>query len=206
MKESFLKNLFERIAGKGALPILEVLLKKKDISEILLSKRTGMPINEIRNFLYKLSSEGIVYFTRKKDKRRGWFIYFWSLNEERSLLKIEEEIIKEIENLKKDLEKRKNERFYKCEICKTEVNEESALEQEFVCPECANTYVIVDKDPFILEIQKNISRKEKQLEEIRKEIYLFKEKQTVAKEKTKRKESKDKKVKKGKTKKSKKKK
>lgn len=194
MRESFLKNLFERIAGKNALPILEVLLKKKDISELLLSKKTGMPINEIRNFLYKLSSEGIVYFTRKKDKRKGWFIYFWSLNEEKSLLKIEEEIIKEIENLKKDLEKRKNERFYKCEICKTEVNEENALEQEFVCPECANAYVIVDKEPFILEIQKNIARKEKQLEEIKKEISLFKEKALKSKEKEEKKKAKSKKA------------
>ncbi len=189
MKENLLRNLVEKISGKQSVEVINLLLKKEGVSENILSKRTKMPVNEIRNILYKLSSEGIVFFNKKKDKRKGWFIYFWSLNQEKALLKIESEIIKEIEELKASLEKRKKGRNYFCPICKNEIDEETGLEQEFVCQECNSPYSLVNNDKIIEELNKNIQRKEKNLIEVRKEIEILESKnkrKTKKKKQTKR--------------------
>lgn len=187
MKEILLKNLIEKIIDRKGVQIIDILLKKNIVKEEDILKKTKMPINEIRNIFYKLLSEGIVSFIKKKDKKKGWFIYYWSLDEERSLLKIKEELKKEIEELKKDLEIRKKERFYYCDTCKKEIKEEEALESEFICQECASPYRLLDNYQVIQEIQKKIQRKEKNLIDTEREITLLKEENKKKENKSKKK-------------------
>lgn len=189
MKDSIIKNFFEKKFGKKSVLILEILFKKDLVNENILSKKTKIPINEIRSILYELSSKGLVGFIRKKDKRKGWFIYFWFLKEEETLNKIKEEVIKEIDDYRNKLIQRQKERFYYCNTCKHEVGEEKALAEEFVCPECATPYDIVDNKKFIEEINRNILKREKELLEVQKEINIDKEKslrEKLKKDKTKK--------------------
>lgn len=177
MEKNFLRYLFEKKGGKEAIQILEILKKKKDVNEFLISKKTNMTINQVRNILYKLAAEGLVSFTRKKDKRKGWFIYFWSLNEERCWEKIEEETKKEIEDIKKEIERRMNERVFYCEHCDIEVNEELALERDFICPECANPYSLRDPKVFIEKLNKELAKREREIKTILSRRKEFEEKE-----------------------------
>ena len=87
------------------------------------------------NILYKLSADGLVSFIRKKDKRKGWYIYYWTLKTEKCLVKLEQSLIGKIENLKGILNNRETKRFYICKPCLIEVTEEKALEHGFSCEE-----------------------------------------------------------------------
>jgi transcription initiation factor TFIIE subunit alpha len=80
MQKKFLGDLIEEIAGEGASLIVDILYKKKDVNEFAIAKKMDLTINQLRNILYKLSAQGLVSFIRKKDERKGWYIYYWTLN------------------------------------------------------------------------------------------------------------------------------
>ena len=110
-------------------------------------------INRVRNILYKLSNHGLVSFIRKKDNRKGWYIYFWTLNALKSLEILEEKLQSEIKELESELSSKKAVRHYKCNICGIEINEEEALLHNFECLECVEVYQVSDTKTNVEEIE-----------------------------------------------------
>jgi transcription factor E len=164
MQTKFLKSIVETLINKQAIPIIDLLVDKKNVNEFLIAKKLKLTINQTRNILYKLSDYGLVSFIRKKDKRKGWYIYFWTLNTYQSLKLLEENMKKELENLESQLKNRKEKRYYVCNTCSIEINEESALLNDFVCPECEEVYTLSDNREIIAELEKNIVRTKKEIE------------------------------------------
>ena len=117
----FLKRIVEDLIGKHAVPLIDLLTGKKDINEFNIAKKLNLTINQTRNILYRLSDYGLVSFIRKKDKRKGWYIYFWTLNIHRSLCLLEEILKKEIHNLENELKNRKEKRYYFKDIRKNRI-------------------------------------------------------------------------------------
>ena len=163
------------MAGANTDPIVDILFNKRDVNEFLIAKKMNLTVNQVRNILYKLSAEGLVSFIRKKDKRKGWYIYFWTLNTEKCLIKIEQVIIKALENLNNLLKNRESKRFYTCETCNLEVSEETALENDFSCQECGEVYKLSDNSDSIKEAKSMIARKERELKIIQEEIIKARE-------------------------------
>jgi len=186
MQINLLKRLVERIANPIAVPIVEILYPKIDVNEFLIAKKMNMNINQVRNILYKLSADGLVSFIRKKDKRKGWYIYFWTLNTYKCLIKIEADISDEIKLLKEKLQQREKNRFYTCKTCNIELSEEKALEHDFSCEECAELYTLADSTEIIKELTNKISRKERDLNNVKAEVAIIEQeegKKKIAKQK-----------------------
>jgi transcription factor E len=179
MQINFLKKIVETTAGEQAVKIVELLYNKKDINEFLIAKKLGLTINQTRNLLYKLSNIGILTSTRKKDKRKGWYIYFWTFNVHKSLEVLANGIKSEIQQLESQLTSKKTKRFYKCAVCGREVNEETALLSNFTCTECGEIYGLADNAIVIEEIAKKIAKLQKELDSINKEIQI--ESENIAK-------------------------
>src|SRR3990170_203131 len=145
MQASLLKNIVSVIIGQQAHGIVDFLYDKKNVNEFLISKKLKLTINQTRNLLYKLTDEGIVSFVRKKDKKKGgWYIYFWTLNTGKGLLKLKEHILKNTGNLGSQLNLKRTERFYHCVNCTIESNEEDALLYQYTCPECGEVLHVKD--------------------------------------------------------------
>ena len=176
MQINFLKKVVENTAGEQAVKIVDLLHNKKDINEFLIAKKLGLTINQTRNLIYRLSHLGIISSIRKKDKRKGWYIYYWTLNIMKSLEVLHNTLTTEIDGLKKEMDKKKNERFYKCKICGREANEEAALLTNFICSECGEVYSLSDNISLILEIEKKIEKLQKELNSINGEIAQEQEK------------------------------
>ncbi len=153
-----LKSIVENLINKQAVPIIDLLVGKKHVNEFLIAKKLKLTINQTRNILYKLSDFGLVSFIRKKDKRKGWYIYFWTLNTYQSLNLLESNLSKELENLESQLKNRKEKRYYICKTCSIEVNEENALLNDFICPECEEVYQLSESKENIESLQKEISK------------------------------------------------
>jgi len=198
MLTNLLKNLVEEMAGAGTNLIVDILFDKEDVNEFLIAKKMDLTINQVRNILYKLSAEGLVSFTRKKDKKKGWYIYFWTLDKEKCLRKVEAEYVKKLIDLKQILSDRETKRYYICKGCNIEVGEEKALESDFSCDECTEVYALVDNTNAIRDIKGKITKKENELKEIRNELEM--EKERVSKKKEKKKAANSKKEAKGKAK------
>jgi len=181
MQIKLLENLIEELAGVDSRQIIEILFNKKDVNEFLIAKKMDLTINQVRNILYKLSAEGLVSFIRKKDKRKGWYIYYWTLSTEKSLVKIEQSLLKKIQELKHELKTRELKRFYTCKSCNIEVSEETALEHGFTCNECAEVYELVNNEAPIRDAKSKITRTERELKTIHGELEIIREK--IAKKK-----------------------
>jgi len=164
MPLKLIKQIAENIAGETASQIVNFLYGKKDINEFLIAKKLELTINQTRNLLYKLSSFGIISSIRKKDKRKGWYIYFWTLDVFRSLEILESKLSQEISRLESELSSKKLKKFYKCPICGVEVTEESALLTNFMCSECGEIYVLSDNLSYVDNLSKKIFKFKKELE------------------------------------------
>lgn len=181
MQVNFLKSVAEDIAGKQSTEIVKLLEGKKDVNEFLIAKKLKMTINQTRNILYKLADKGLVSFIRKKDKRKGWYIYFWTLNVLKALELLEQKILDEIHQLRSQLKNRKTKRFYYCNTCNVEVGEETALLNDFTCRECGQVYVLGEQDKLIKELEAGIEKLERRLSMvggIKKDFFEKEEKKT----------------------------
>lgn len=171
-----LSDLVEGMAGENTGRIVNILFGRKDVNEFNVSKKMNLTINQVRNILYKLSADGLVTFIRKKDKRKGWYIYYWTLETEKCFVKLEQALVSRIKELTDDLKNRETKRYYYCKFCNIEATEEVALENGFTCNECAEVYELMDNTNLIKEAKAKITKTERDLEMIRVELSMTREK------------------------------
>ncbi len=183
MIDTFLKEVIAYAAGKPAENITEILSVKKYINEFLIAKKIGLTINQTRNILYKLSDSGLVSSIRKKDKKKGWFTYFWKIETLKSLEFLSQILLKQIEQINSQIKSRESKQFYICERCNIELAEEKALLQDFICTECGEVFKIKDNSKFLKELRRNLEKNKNKLSLINKE--LEKEKEKLEKERSK---------------------
>jgi transcription initiation factor TFIIE subunit alpha len=182
MQVNLLKTIVSSIAGQNSAGIVDLLHDKKNVNEFLIAKKLKLTINQTRNILYRLADEGIVSFIRKKDRKKGgWYIYFWTLNTGKGLMKSKDNLSKTIESLKTQLATRRTARFYYCSNCQIESNEENALLYQYTCPECGEILQLKDKSKEIENLEKEISKLEGILNSVEQEIGLITKKDDLAK-------------------------
>jgi len=173
MQVDLLEKVVSDVTGKSASKIVKALYGKQNVNEFKIAKGLQLTINQTRNILYKLSDAGLVSFMRKKDKRKGWYTYFWTLDIEKCLLFLKEAINKDIEQLKNQLSNRETKRFYVCKSCGVELNEENALLNEFTCKECGQVYELNVDIKVINDLKGKIGKYDKDLEIINKELEII---------------------------------
>jgi len=178
MQVKLLHDLVEEMAGENTGRIVDILFGKRDVNEFLIAKKMELTINQVRNILYKLSADNLVSFIRKKDKRKGWYIYYWTLNTEKCLAKLEGSLLGKIEGLNHVLGSRETKRFYVCKPCGIEVGEEKALEHGFSCEECAEIYELSDNSGPIRDTKAKVTRRQKELELIKGELITIRDKES----------------------------
>jgi transcription initiation factor TFIIE subunit alpha len=159
------ESVIQELVGSTALPLFPYL-KAEPTSEIELSKKLDTDLNDIRNKLYKLADHNIVLCSKKRDKIKGWYVYYWALNEKR-LMELETLQLKsKIRAVERELKQESTEQFY---ICRNECQRlgfEDASCQNFECPECGQIMQVDDNSKKVknLEIQKqNLMEKKKEM-------------------------------------------
>ncbi|MCK5624474.1 hypothetical protein KAI04_01380 [Candidatus Pacearchaeota archaeon] len=170
MLKTFLKEVVAIVVGKQAEDIIDMLDGKKYINEFIIAKKLGITINQTRNILYKISDHGLISSIRKKDKRKGWYTYFWKIEIMKSLEFLSNLTHKRVEQLKNQIKSRETKEFYVCKQCNIEVNAENALLQEFTCNECGDVYSLKDNTKLLKEFKREVEKLEEKLKLIQEEI------------------------------------
>ena len=183
MQEKFLKEVIGIVVGKQEEDIVGLLNSKKHVNEFNIAKKLDITINQTRNILYKISDYGLVSSERKKDKKKGWYTYFWKLDVLKSLEFLKEQTLKQLEQIKNQIKSRETKKFYVCERCNIEVNEETALLYEFTCNECGDVFSLKDNEKLLREFNMNLKRLESKIEFLNSEIRKEREKVEKIKEK-----------------------
>ncbi len=178
MQIALLKDIVGSVAGEKAKGIVDLLASKKHVNEFLIAKKLALTINQTRNILYKLADEGLVSFIRKKDsKKGGWYIYFWTLDQHKSLFKFKDVLVKQLEHLRQQVHSKKTERFFSCPNCHMEFQEEAALAHAYTCPECGEVLQLKDNSKEIAALEKEITKSEHMLQEVQQELLVIQEKE-----------------------------
>ena len=174
MLENLLKEVISLVAGKQAEEIVDLLDTQKYVNEFVIAKKLNLTINQTRNILYKISDFGLVSSIRKKDKRKGWYTYFWKIEIVKALDFLKENLLKKIDTAEHYIKSRETKRFYVCERCHIELSEENALLNNFTCTECGSLLVLKDNTKMLKDLRKNKEKLERDLalvdEEISKEM------------------------------------
>ena len=182
------------IAGKQAEEVVDLLDGKKYVNEFIIAKKLNLTINQTRNILYKISDHGLVSFIRKKDKRKGWYTYFWKIEIMKCLEFLKANLTKKMDQISHQIKSRETKEFYVCERCHIEFNEETALIHNFTCPECGSILSRKDNTSVIKEYNKELDKLRKEMELVDEELRKEKEKNEKTKAREIKKEEKIKKI------------
>ncbi len=150
------EDVITEIAGQDVLVLVRYLKDKKNVSEFKLAEITKQEVNTVRNMLYRLYHANLVTFVKKKDKQKGWYIYYWTFNGKHIKHLMEDLKRKKLEKLKDRLEREKSTQFYVCENKCMRLEFEQAAGYEYKCPECGDLMFQEDNAEKIKQIEEEI--------------------------------------------------
>ena len=145
--------------GDAAMPVVEYLKGKKDISEFVIAKGIKAEVGFVRQMLYKLQNQNLVTYFRKKDRLKGWYISYWTFNSKgvpELALSIKRNRLQMLKDRLANEEKNKG-LFYICPKICSRMDFEAATEVDFRCPECGSQLQHQDNEKTIERIRENIS-------------------------------------------------
>jgi transcription initiation factor TFIIE subunit alpha len=157
-------NLVEEIAGKDVVELVELIKGKDHVSEFKIADKLKLTVNQVRNMLYRLYSHNLVSFIRKKDKKKGWYIYYWAFDQKKGynlFLKLKKE---KLNSLKERLENETEGSYFACPNECVRLNFENSMEYDFKCPDCGTVLEKEDNTRRVSTIEREIKEINEQLE------------------------------------------
>ena len=179
-----IEDIIVGLLGEDGLPLVKQLYSRENVSEFDLATRTKKDIKVIRKMLYSLYNRNLVGFTRKKDKQKGWYVYYWTLLPESvryNYIKRKEETL---ELIKQQIIGEEKELYFTCPTKCVRLNFDQSTDFEFHCPECGELISPDDKKERNLELERQSAQLQQEIKEAR-EVKKVHRKERVKKIKTK---------------------
>lgn len=189
-------SLIEKLAGRESVSLVNLMWNREDINEFKLADKLKLTVNQVRNMLYKLHSHDVVSFIRKKDKKKGWYIYYWTFDLKKALDLLKLLNRNKIQDLEEKIARRQTEDYFACPEKCVVFKYPSAMESEFKCPECGNVLQRLDTKKEVIQIKKEINRLRESLGDV--DVYLASEISRLEKRKARIEKKPKKKIKRGK--------
>ena len=166
ISQKAIEEAIGEIAGKEGIMVYKTLKDKENVNEFLIAEKLKLTINQIRNIIYKFEQYNLISSIRKKDRKKGWYIYFFTLNNKQT----NELVIQLKKNktgiLKKQLERESAHEFYSCPNKCIRLTIENAMEHQFMCSECGSLLEPEDKEKNINKVKKFIKEIEEELKKL----------------------------------------
>jgi len=165
LSNEVLNELISQVVRKDAVPLVNLIRGKTNVSEIKIAEKLKLTVNQVRSILYGLSAQGLVTSIRRKDKKKGWYVYFWNLDEN-AAYKLKDALnIKRLKELKDQLKLEEKVSYFICpEECER-VSSEDVLEYDYKCPECGKLMMQESNILRIIKIKEEIKKIEEELKQ-----------------------------------------
>ena len=151
------------VAGADVIPLVKLIKTKKNVSEFKLAEQLKREVNEVRNMLYRLYHANLVSFTRRKDKKKGWYIYYWTFRLKQVKFVATGLKKRRLEMLRDRLDRERETHFFLCETACMRLDFEKALVYEFKCPECGELMYQEENRLKVRELETEVVKLEKEL-------------------------------------------
>ncbi|MCP3686266.1 MAG: hypothetical protein GY861_26775 [bacterium] len=142
--------------GEETVQVVKLIRGRKNVSEFKLADQLNQEVNYTRNLLYKLHERDLVSFIRRKDKKKGWYIYYWTFKPEQINGLMKSMRAKRLDGLKERLKREKGGNFFLCTDRCIRLDFEQAVSFDFKCPECGSLMNQEDNTQKIKDIEKEI--------------------------------------------------
>jgi len=159
-KKDSIEEVVIETLGEDALPLLHAMKNKVNVSEFKLADKINKEVNSTRNLLYKLHNLNVASFIRRKDKKKGWYIYYWTLNKKGAEHSLKKQKVAKKEILLERLKREKSGNFFICPENCIRLDFDKAFEFEFKCPECGETIHPEDNRNKIKKLEENLKKLE----------------------------------------------
>lgn len=126
------------LAGQEAVPIVEFIGDNVRVSEFQIAEELGLEIARVRQILYRLHNYGLAVYRRKKDRKKGWYISYWTFRKQDIKPTLEKLRADKLDHFRQRLEREERNRgnFYLCPAGCVRLDFDDGVENEFKCPEC----------------------------------------------------------------------
>jgi len=162
LTNQLIQTTVTEIVGEDALPLVEYLRNRKNISEFIIAEKTDTEIHRVRNILYRMQRLNLATYKRKKDSKKGYYISYWTFNPKRikdlvidlkkeKLVKLKERLSKEEANMNC---------FFICTNACVRLDFEQSTELGFRCPECGSLLMQQDNTRTIDYLKERIKEME----------------------------------------------
>jgi transcription initiation factor TFIIE subunit alpha len=134
--------------GDDALKLAKVLISVQDdeVTDEKLADISKVKLNVVRKILYILNENKLTAFRRVRDKRSGWFVYYWKPQFNMLPDLLDERKHDVLEKLEARMHYEEDNFFFKCRNgCAPRYNYIDAMENNFGCPVCNNGMLDQDR-------------------------------------------------------------
>ena len=167
ISNTIIDSVIKEVVGDDAIPLVGFLKNNKNVSEFKIAEIIKKEVNATRNMLYRLYENNLVSFIRKKDKQKGWYIYYWTFNPKRVKYLVTDLKKKRLLKLNERMKREEEGNFFGCKNKCIRLNFDQATSFNFKCPECGSILDQEDNVMVIETIQKEIKSIEKELKKIK---------------------------------------
>ena len=160
-----LLDITSEIIGDEATQVVEFLYSNPGASEFDISEGIGFTVSQVRSILYELKAKNLIDYDRKKDKEKGWYLYYWKVLSQNFETVYKNEKKSKLASFKERLENEESSIYYICpNFCKR-IPFEEALENNFTCNVCGSLMNEENKTRKIEMLKRNIKEHEQFLNE-----------------------------------------
>ena len=179
--DKLVDDFISEVIGKDVLELVRYLKKRSNVSEFKLAEHFNLTVNQIRNMLYRMYSHNLVDFTRKKDKKKGWYIYYWDFYLGKALDAALVHKEKRLGIFREILKREEVGNYFSCPDNDVRLEFEQAIEHGFKCPECDKVLVQDNNSRKIQRLTKTIEELEGEIKNCRSVVDERKEELKVVK-------------------------
>lgn len=163
VSKEHVEGLVKELAGEETIKVFRLLKNRRNVSEFKLAEKLELTVNQVRNLLYKMNEYNLVTSIRRKDKKKGWYIYYWTFNVKRAKYLFLNTNQRKLLDLRNKLDPEKLNLFFVCSNGCIRAHFEETMEYQFKCPECGNLLTEETSNLDIDKINEEIQILEKQL-------------------------------------------
>ena len=167
LSNNIIESVVKEVVGEDAIALVDFLKDNKNVSEFKIAETIKKEVNATRNILYRLYEDNLVSFMRKKDKKKGWYIYYWTFNQKRVKYLIGDLKKKKLIKLKERVNREKEGNFFGCKNKCIRLNFDQATDFNYKCPECGSVLDQEDNTKVLENIHKEIVVLEKEIKIIK---------------------------------------
>ncbi|OYT26986.1 MAG: hypothetical protein B6U97_02665 [Candidatus Altiarchaeales archaeon ex4484_96] len=152
MDSKLINEILAKSMSSDHVHIIDRLSEPKRDEEI--AAELNMKETTIRTLLNDLHGEGLVEYKRTKNKRTGWYTYTWNKRNDKIDNYVRTQLNLKLGKLNDKLDKEENSTILSCSCSRVSLSE--AMELDFICPECNETFHMQDNSSNLDDVKKEI--------------------------------------------------